>query len=174
MKLKIILSEIHLVLTLDREHGRVFEKVPIIGCRWTKSLRAKSLKSILVRTKLTPLKKNKGCCRSCKGFRCEICKYVAATERFRSFSTQREHCIKPNNLNCCSSNAAYLFSCKACSEQYTDSTRSFWSRFNSYKSTHRSFIKEILLNQHHFTLTLTMTNMVWVIEKLPSLMKQTV
>ena len=111
-----MLSEIHLLLTPDREHGKVFENVPIIGFR-----RAKSLKDILVRAKVAPLEKKK--------------------ETFRSFSTQRKYCIKPNNLNCRSSNVAYLFSCKACSKQYTGSTERFRSRFNNYKSAHRSFIK---------------------------------
>ena len=60
-KLKNVLSEIHLLLTPDREHGKVFEKVPIIGFR-----RAKSLKDILVRVKVAPLEKKKGCCRSCR------------------------------------------------------------------------------------------------------------
>ena len=59
-KLKNVLSEIHLLLTPDREHGKVFEKVPIIGFR-----RAKSLKDILVRATVAPLEKKKGCCRSC-------------------------------------------------------------------------------------------------------------
>ena len=44
LKLKNILSGIHLLLTPDREHGKVFEKVPIIGFR-----RAKILKCILER-----------------------------------------------------------------------------------------------------------------------------
>ena len=44
-------------------------------------------------------------------------------------------------MNCRSSNVVYLFSCKACSKQYTGSTESFRSRFNNYKSAHRSFIK---------------------------------
>ena len=43
-KLKNILSEIHLVLTPDREYGKVFERIPIVGFR-----RAESLKDILVR-----------------------------------------------------------------------------------------------------------------------------
>ena len=83
-KLKNKLSEIHLLLTPDREHGKVFEKVPIIGFR-----RAKSLKDILVRAKVAPLEKKKGCCRPCGGTRCEICKHLVTTEAFRSFSTQR-------------------------------------------------------------------------------------
>ena len=119
LKLKNVLSEIHLLLTPDREHGKVFENVPIVGFR-----RAKSLKDILVRAKVAPLEKKKGCCRPCRGTGCEICKHVT-TEAFRSFSTQREYCIKPNNLNNRCSSVVYFFSCKACSKQYTGSTESF-------------------------------------------------
>ena len=68
----------YLLLAPHREHGKVFEKVPIVGFR-----RAKSLKDLLV---------------IFRGTRCEICKHVVTTETFRSFSTQREYCIKPNNL----------------------------------------------------------------------------
>ena len=35
-KLKKILSEIHSLLAPDREHGKIFEKVPIIGIRKAK------------------------------------------------------------------------------------------------------------------------------------------
>ena len=92
-KLKNVLSEIHLLLTPDREHGKVFENIPIVGFR-----RAKSLKNILVRAKVAPVEKKKGSCRSCGGTRCEICKHVVTTETFRSFSTKKEYCIKPNNV----------------------------------------------------------------------------
>ena len=119
-KLKNILSEIHLLLTPDREHGKVFKKIPITGFR-----RAKSLKEILVRVKVEPLEKKKGCYRSCGGNRCEICKHVKTTKTFRSFSTKRQYCIKLDNLNCRSSNVLNLFSCRACSKQYTGSTESF-------------------------------------------------
>ena len=78
LKLKHVLSEIHLLLTPGREHGQVFERVSIIGFR-----RAKSLKDILVRAKVAPLEKKKGYCRSCRGTRCEICKHVVTTETFR-------------------------------------------------------------------------------------------
>ena len=44
----------------------------------------------------------------------------------------------------------YLFSCKACSKQYTGSTESFRSRFNNYKSTHRSVIKGNTVKQASF------------------------
>ena len=131
-KLKNVLSEILLLITPDREHGTIFEKAPANGFR-----RAKSLKDILVRAKVAPLEKKKDCVRSYGGTRCEIWKYVMITEAFRYFSTQREYCIKPVH----SSNVVYLFSCEASSKQNTSSTESFGSRFNNYKSAHRSFIK---------------------------------
>ena len=124
------------------------------------------MKYILVRGKVAPLEKK-------IGTRCEICKHVVTTERFRSFSIQREYYIRPDNLNCCSNNVVYLFSCKTYSKQYTGSTESFRSRFNNYKSAHRSFIKEY--RQTSVMLTLRMTNiMVWVIRKLLSLTRQRV
>ena len=126
LKLKKVLSEIHLLLTPDREHRKVFERIPIVGFR-----RAKSLKDILGRAKVAPLKKKKCSCRSCGGTRCEICKHVVTTETFRSFSTQRGYCIKPDKLSCRSNNVVHLFSCKACSKQYTVSNESFQSRFNN-------------------------------------------
>ena len=55
-KLKSVLSEIHLLLTPDREHGKLFERIPIVVFR-----RAKSLKNILVRAKVEHLKKRKTC-----------------------------------------------------------------------------------------------------------------
>ena len=144
-KLKNVLSEIHLLLTPDREHGKVFERIPINGFR-----RAKSLKDILVRAKVAPLEKKKGSCRSHGGNRCEICKHAVTTETFRSFSNQREYCIKPDNLNCRPNNVVFLFSCKTCSKQYTGSKESFRSKFNNYKSAHRNSLKGNTVKQASF------------------------
>ena len=139
-KLKNVLSEIHSLLTPDREHGKVLEKIPIVGFR-----RAKSLKGILGRAKVAHIQKKKG-----GGTKCKICKYVVTAETFKSFSTKRECCIKPNNLNCRSNKVVYLFSCKECSKQYTGSTESFRSRFNNYNSAHRNFIKRNTVKQASF------------------------
>ena len=54
-KLKNVLSEIHLLLTPEKEHGKVFERISIVGFR-----RPKSMKDILVRAKVSPLEKKKG------------------------------------------------------------------------------------------------------------------
>ena len=126
------------LLTPDRKHGKVFERIPIVGFR-----RAKSLKDIPMRAKLAPLEKKKGSCRSYggKGTRCKICKTFVTTEKFRTFSTQREYCIKPDNLNWCSNNVVYLFSCKTCFKQYTGTTESFRSKFKNYMSVDRNFIE---------------------------------
>ena len=49
------MSFLHLLLTPDQEHQKVFHKVPIIDFR-----RAKSLKDILVKSKVPPVQKMKG------------------------------------------------------------------------------------------------------------------
>ena len=107
LKLKNVLSEIYLLLTPDREHGKIFERIPIVGFR-----RAKRLKGILVRVKVAPLDKKKGSINSCEGIRCEICAHVVTSETFRSCSTQREYCINPDNLNCCSTMLCIFFDAK--------------------------------------------------------------
>ena len=139
LKLKNVLLEIHLLLTPKKEHGKVLEKVPIIGFRWTKNL-----KVILVRAKEATFEKKKGCCRSCQGTRCDICKHVVTTKTIRSFSTQREYDIKPNNPNCHSSNVVYH------AQNNRSSTESFQSRFKNFKSAHWSFIKGNTVKQASF------------------------
>ena len=100
------MTRIHLLLTPDNEHNKLFRDVPIIGLR-----RAKSLRDILVRAKI-PQIKNKGWCSPCKGPRCEICKHIVPTISFTSSTTYRTYEIRPENLNCRSKNVFYLISCK--------------------------------------------------------------
>ena len=108
-KLKNILFKIHLLLTPDREHRKVFDNVPIIGFK-----RGKSLKNILVRAKVPPLKTEKGFCGPCNKPRCEISKHITKTQQFQSSSTKRIYFIRPQNLNCASKNVVYRFTCKTC------------------------------------------------------------
>ena len=160
-------SEIRLQLTSYREHGKVFERIPIAGFRW-----AKSLKYIVVRVKVAPLEKKKGSCRSCGGTRCEICKHVVTTETFRSFSTQREYCIKPDNLNCRSNNVVYLFSCKTFINNTQVVRKVSDLDLTIISQPTGVSLKGIPSSKRHFTHTLRMRNiMVWVIGKLLSLTK---
>ena len=71
-----------------------------------------------------------------------------STETFRSFITQREYCVKPDNLKCRSNNVVHSFLCKICSKQYTGSTASFRSRFN--KLVYGDFIKGNIVKQASF------------------------
>ena len=103
-KLKNILSKIHLLLTPDRENRKVFENAPTIRFK-----KGKSLKDILVRAKVPPLKTEEGFCGPCNKPRCEICKCITKTFQFESSSTKRIYSIRPQNLNCTSKNVVYHF-----------------------------------------------------------------
>ena len=144
-KLKNILFKIHLLLTPDMEHRKVLENVPILGFG-----KRKSLKDILVRAKVPPLKTEKGFCGPCNKPRCEICKHITKTHQFESSSTKRIYSIRPQNLNCASKNVVYLFTCKTCHKQYTGSTEEFRSRFNNYRFLHRIFLRNKKVKQESF------------------------
>ena len=104
-----MLSNIHLLLTPDKEHSKVFENIPITGFK-----KGKSLKDILVRAKVPPLKTEEGFCGPCSKPRCEICKHITKTHQFESSSTKRIYSIRLQNLNCASKNVVYLLTCKTC------------------------------------------------------------
>ena len=71
------MSFLHFLHTLDQEHQKLFHKVPIVGFR-----RAKSLKDILVRPNVLPVKKNENVLYL---FKCKTCskQYTGSTEDFR-------------------------------------------------------------------------------------------
>ena len=105
------MSFLHFLLTPDQEHQKVFHEVPIIGFR-----RAKSLKEILVRANVPPVKRNGGFCGPCKRLRCEVCQHIVSTDNFNSTTTQWTYFIRPENLKCSSENKVDLFICKTCSK----------------------------------------------------------
>ena len=134
-KFKKVMSNIHILLTPDQEHNRVFKEVPIIGFR-----RAKSLKDLLVRAKVPPLYKKEGSCGPCNKPRCKICPRITKSTTFKSFSNSGVYQIRPEYLNCSSQFAVYLISCKTCGKQYVGSTADFRLRFNNYKRAHKNFL----------------------------------
>ena len=71
----------------------MFRYVSIIGFR-----RVKSLKDILVRTKISQIK-YKGWCHHCKRRRCEFMKYIVPTRNFTSPTTKPTYEIRLENLN---------------------------------------------------------------------------
>ena len=144
-KLKNILSAIHLLLTPDKTHQKVFKEIPIVGFR-----RGKSLKDILVRAKVPPLKVKQGCCGPCKKPRCQICNFIVETNTFTSTTTNKSYKIRPENLNCNSEKVVYLYTCKTCHKQYTGSSVEFRARFNNYRSAHRNYKKNKKVLQESF------------------------
>ena len=144
-KLRNVLSKILLLQIPEREHRKVFENVPIIG--FTKG---KSLKDILVRAKVPPLKTDEGFCGPCSKPRCKICKHITKRHQFESSSTKRIYSIRLQNLNCASKNVVYLFICKTCHKQYTGSTEEFWSGFNNYISSHGNLLRNKKVKQESF------------------------
>ena len=82
------------------------------------------MKDILVRAKGPPVQKNEGFCGPYKKSKCEICEhFVSSDDSFQSIATQRTYFKRPTGLKFSFENVVCLFTCKACSKQYTGNTR---------------------------------------------------
>ena len=133
-KIKSILSNIHILLTPNKEHEKVFQQVPVVGFR-----RGKSLKDILVRAKLPKEESGYKGCKGC-GKPCQVCPYIATTDTFSNKEETRTYNIRAVNLNCKSPNIVYMLRCKQCNIQYIGSCITpFWKRFNNYKSCQKRY-----------------------------------
>ena len=102
-----ILKELHLLLTPDQAHKRVFSEVPIIGFK-----NAKSLKDHLVRAVLPQLDRE-GRSKPCEGANrsCEVCDSVKDTTKFKKAESEETFDILKGPLDCNSNNV--IFDCIA-------------------------------------------------------------
>ena len=137
-----ILKELHLLLTPDQVHKKVFLEVPIIGFK-----NANSLKDHLVRAVLPQLDRE-GTSKPCEGANrsCEVCEPSKDTTKFKKAESEENFDILKGPLDCNWNNLIYLFECKKCQLKflYVGSTvEKFRFRFNNYKSTHRKFRKKL-------------------------------
>ena len=137
VRLRKVLSHIHLLLTHNEEHRNVFPNVPVVGFK-----RGKSLQDILVNAKLqTP--KCEGTSNKCNGKRCEVCTWVTEASSFSDKEGVSSYKIN-GNLNCNSKMVAYLVQCKSCIIQYVGSASTiFRLRFNNYRSSNRKYVAHI-------------------------------
>ena len=71
-----ILQELHILLTPDQEHKKVFQGIPVVGFR-----NGKSLKDHLVRAKL-PNVEIAARSESCGKGNCQVCDYICDTDTF--------------------------------------------------------------------------------------------
>ena len=149
-QLKVVMTRIHILLTPDKEHSKVLRDVPIIGFR-----RAKSLKDILVRTKIPELK-NKGWCGPCKGPRCETRKHIASTRNFTPSTTKRTYEIRPENLNGRSKNVVHLRSSELVINNALEAQRNLGPSVIIIGVRIVTIVKTGKLNKSHFTLILQM------------------
>ena len=144
-KIKRILKEIHLLLTPDKEHQKVFSSIPIVGFK-----RGKSLKDYLVKAKVPTLEKT-GTSKPCNKTRCQVCKFVKSSEEFGNTDKSQVFRIRCESLNCDSKFVVYMIQCKTCKKQYIGSTSTpFRLRFNNYKAFYKKHLEGIMVPQETF------------------------
>ena len=134
---RIIMERLHILLTLNKKHKKVFAGVPIVGFR-----NGKSLKDYLVRAKLSKLEES-GRCEPRGKKTCLVCDSISTTTTFTAEAYQKTFKIQNDPLNCDSEKVLCLLKCKVCGEvPYAGKAKTkFRYRFNNYKSKHRAFRK---------------------------------
>ena len=132
-----IMEELHILLTPNKEHKKVFPDVPVVGFR-----NGKSLKDYLVRAKLPKLDES-GRCEPCGKKTCLVCDSISTTTTFTTEACQETFKIQKDPLNCDSKKVLYLFKYKVCGgAPYVGKAKTkFLYRSNNYKSKHRGFRK---------------------------------
>ena len=97
-----ILQELHILLTPDLEHKKVFQDIPVVGfCN------GKSLKDHLVRAKLPNVEKI-GRSESCGTGNCQVCYFICDTNTFTSKACGETVKIQIGILKCNSQKVVYF------------------------------------------------------------------
>ena len=95
-----IFQELHILLTPDQEHKKVFQDIPVVGFR-----NGKSLKDHLVRAKL-PNVEIPGRSGTCGKRNWQVCDYICATNTFTTKACGETFKIQSGILNCNSQKVA--------------------------------------------------------------------
>ena len=130
-------SPLHILLTPNKEHKKLFPNVPVIGFR-----NGKSLKDYLVRATLPNFNEIRRC-EPCGKKTCLVCDCISTATTFTTEASQETFKIQSAPLTCDSEKVLYLLKCKICGEvPYVEKAKTkFRYRFNNYKSKHRAFRK---------------------------------
>ena len=102
------MEELHILLTPNREHKKVFPDVSVVGF-WN----SKSLKDYLVRAKLPKLDES-GRCEPCGKKTCLVCDSISTTTTFTTEACLETFKIQKDPLNCDSEKVLHLLKCKVC------------------------------------------------------------
>ena len=92
--LRNILQELHILLTPDQEHKKVFQNILVVGFR-----NGKSLKDHLVRAK-SPNVEITGRSESCGEGNCQVCDFICNTDTFSTKACGEILRIQNGTLNC--------------------------------------------------------------------------
>ena len=137
-----IMEELHILLTPNKEHKKVFPNVPVIGFR-----NGKSLKDFLVRATLPKLNES-GRCEPCGEKTCLVCDSISTATTFKTEVCQETFKVQSGPLTCDSEKVLCLLKCKIGDEvPYVGKAKTkFHYRFNNYRSNnyrskHRAFRK---------------------------------
>ena len=146
---KIIKDNLYLLYMTD-EVKKTFKPSPIISFRCFHKI-----SSYIVRAKLHPLKKTVGSYK-CRKKPCEVCEVISEIDTFPSIVTGENSKIN-HKFNCNDKCIVYLVTCNIRIKQYTSqTTESFTSRWNNYKSKSRKFDKNKNVCKNIFTVILKM------------------
>ena len=105
----------------------------------------RNLKSYLVRAKLPPLVREKGCKK-----RCLTCNNIRGTDSFECSTDGKQYKVN-HRLNCDSKCVVYLLTCKVCKKQYVgETTDKFRYRWNNYKACHKKAVNNEAYTQMFF------------------------
>ena len=128
-----VLIEVHIFLTLSKDHRKVFgDNPPMRGCRKLKSLEDHRVSA---KIKCAPF------CRS----RCQICSFIEENKKFQNKDKKYTFDTRKEILNHRSKLVVSLIKCKSYSKQYVGSaTTSFYDSVNNYKSEARKVSKVYL------------------------------
>ena len=88
------MEELHILLTPNKEHKKVFHDEPVVGFR-----NGKNLKDYLVRAKLPKLDEI-GRCEPCGKKTCLVCDSISTTTTFTIEACQETLKIQKSHLNC--------------------------------------------------------------------------
>ena len=88
------MEELHILLTLNKEHKKVFPNVPVIGFR-----NGKSLKDFLVSATLPKLN-GSGRCEPCGKKTCLVCDSISTATTFTTEACQETFKIQSSPLTC--------------------------------------------------------------------------
>ena len=141
-----ISQELHILLTPDKEHKKVFQDILVVGFR-----NRKSLKDHLVRVEL-PNVEITGRSESCEKGKVRFASFCAI-QTLSAKACGETFKIQSGILNCNSQKVVYLLKCRICGEApYVGKAKTkFRARFNNYKSAHKSYRKKGKVLQQRFS-----------------------